>query len=259
MRISAVLIVRDEAYRLANCLESLRWTDEIVVVVDAATTDETAEIARGFTERVFERAFDDFSSMRTFGDDQATGDWILSVDADEIVTPALATEVRAVVAGQQAAFRIPHLDYMFGRWIRHGGWYPQYHLRLYRRGKARWGNAVHERVAVDGGIGTLREPLLHFSHGRVSDFVAKLSRYTSVEAESAWAAGRRTNPLRLLVEPPLYAGYKYFWQQGWRDGMHGLALALLMGAYRLVVHLKLWDLQQHRRGLQESPECPPRM
>lgn len=257
-RLSAVLIARDEAHRIAGCLAALAWVDEIVVVVDAATTDDTEAIARRFTANVHSRAFDDFSGMRAFADERAAGEWILSVDCDEIVTPELAAEIRASLDSPHSAFRVPHLDYMFGRWIRHGGWYPQYHLRLYRRARARWTSAVHERVAVEGTIGTLREPLLHFSHGRVTDFAAKMGRYTTVEAEAAFAAGRRTNALKLLLEPPLYFAYKYLWQQGWRDGFHGLALGLLMGCYRLLVHVKLWDLQQQRRGPRESPECPPR-
>ncbi|MBK7366353.1 MAG: glycosyltransferase family 2 protein [Candidatus Eisenbacteria bacterium] len=258
MSLSAVLIARDEAHRIERCLEALRWADEVVVVVDDASRDETEGIARRFGARVFVRAFDSFSLMRQFADEQATCEWILSVDCDEIVTPQLAAEIRAALATEHTAFRIPHLDYMFGRWIRHGGWYPQYHWRLYRRARATWARAIHERVEFEGSVGTLREPFLHFSHGRVSDFVNKMARYTTTEAEAALAAGRRTNVLRMATEPFLYFGYKYVVQGGWRDGAHGFVLASLMGCYRLLVHLKLWDLAQAQRGDRDSRTCPPR-
>lgn len=258
MRVSAVLIARDEAARIARCLESLRWVDEVVVVVDDATRDDTERLAREAGARVFVRAFDSFSGMRAFADEQASGDWVLSVDCDEVVSAPLAAEVRGVLDSPHTAFRVPHLDWMFGRWIRHGGWTPQYHYRLYRRGRAQWARPIHERVEFEGTIGTLREPLLHFSHLRVSDFVNKMARYTTTEAEANLAAGRSTNVLRMLAEPPLYFGYKFVWQQGWRDGMHGFVLAVLMATYRLLVHLKTWDLVQAKRGDRESRECPPR-
>lgn len=259
MKLSAVLIAHNEAHRIARCLDSVRFADEIVVVVSATTTDESETIARRYTDRVFRREFKGFSDQRQWADQQATGDWILSVDCDEVVPEGLAAEIRAVLAApRHSGYRIPHLDYMFGRWIRHGGWYPQYHRRLYRRGAAQWTRDVHEYVTLPGDLGTLEHPILHYSHARVSDWVNKMARYTTLEAEAKVAAGRRPSAWRTLLEPPLYAGYKYVYQQGWRDGWHGLALALLLGCYRLVSHLKHWDLHQAAKGPKEAPECPPR-
>ncbi len=253
-----VLIARDEAARIERCLSSLTWVDEIVVVVDDRTTDETAAIARRFTGLVFVRPFVDYAAQRQWGQEQARSAWILWIDCDEVVSPALALEVReASLRPGFGAFRVPHLDYMFGRWIRHGGWYPQYHLRLFRRAGATWTSPVHEAPRVTGGIGTLREAVLHFSHARVKDWVNKMAHYTTLEADMLHRSGARSGVLRLLIEPPAYFGYKYFVQQGWRDGMHGLALALLLGCYRLVRNLKLWDLQQAERGPRESANCPP--
>jgi glycosyltransferase involved in cell wall biosynthesis len=256
--LSAVIIAQDEANRIARCLESLRWADEIVVVVSQQTTDATAEIARRFTGRVLVRRFEGFSDQRDWADRQASGDWILSVDCDEVVPDDLAREIRETLAAPRyQAYRVPHLDYMFGKWIRHGGWYPQYHVRLYERGQAQWNHDVHEKAEIATPLGTLRHPIRHYSHGRVADWVAKMARYTSLEAEGMYRAGVRMTLPRLLAEPPLYSGYKYFWQQGWRDGAHGLVLALLLGCYRLVRNLKLWDLQQSQRGPVEPDDCPP--
>lgn len=258
MSVTATLIARDEGHRIARCLESLRWVDELVVVVDAATSDDTAEVARRFTPHVHVRPFTSFSDQRAWTDAQATGEWILSVDCDELVTEALRTEIQSTLAApRHDAYRIPHLDYMFGKWIRHGGWFPQYHVRLYRRGSAAWQRDIHEKVAVTGTLGTLVQPLLHYSHGRVSDWVNKMARYTTTEAEAMHRAGRRVGLGRALVEPFLYAGYKFVWQQGWRDGAHGLVLAVLLGVYRLLVYLKAWDLGQAAAGPRERDDCPP--
>jgi glycosyltransferase involved in cell wall biosynthesis len=258
MTLSAVIIAHDEEHRIARCLESVRWADELVVVVSEQTTDATAAVAKGFTDRVLIRRFEGFSDQRGWADEQATGDWILSVDCDEVVPEDLTREIReTMVSPRFQAYRIPHLDYMFGKWIRHGGWYPQYHVRLYARGQARWNRDIHERAEVAVPVGTLRHPIRHYSHGRVDDWVAKMARYTSLEAEGMDRAGVRMTWTRLLAEPPLYSGYKYFWQQGWRDGAHGLVLAMLLGCYRLARNLKLWDLQQSRRGPAEPDDCPP--
>ena len=258
MTVSAVLIAHNEAHRIERCLESVRWADEIIVVVSQQTTDTTAEIANRFSNKVLVRRFEGFSDQRAWADQQATGDWILSVDCDEVVPTELAHEIReTLTAPRFQAYRVPHLDYMFGKWIRHGGWYPQYHTRLYERRLGRWDRDVHERVSIAAPLGILRHPILHYSHGRVADWVGKMARYTSLEAEAMHRSGARMTLTGLLVEPPLYFGYKYFWQQGWRDGMHGLALALLLGCYRMVRNLKLWDLQQAARGPRESADCPP--
>ncbi len=258
MKLSASLIAFNEAHRVERCLESLRWVDELVVVVDERTTDATPEIARRYTDRVFLRPFTSYSDQRQWADQQTTGDWILSVDCDEVVPVNLAEEIQAALASPRYdAYRVPHLDYMFGRWIRHGGWHPQYHVRLYRRGKFRWDLTIHEKILVDGTVGTLRQPILHFAHGRVEDWVGKMAAYTTLEAQAMQKAGRRVGWTNLVLEPPLYFSYKFIVQQGWRDGLHGLTLALLLGCYRLVRNLKAWDLQQAARAPKEPEDRPP--
>jgi glycosyltransferase involved in cell wall biosynthesis len=258
MSLTVSIIARDEGSRISRCLESVQWADEIRVIVDDRSTDNTAEVARRFTNQVHVRAFAGFSDQRQWADDQASSDWILSLDCDEVVTAELADEIRTVVARSSFdAFRVPHLDYMFGRWIRHGGWYPQYHVRLYRRGEVRWERAVHEAVSVPRKLGTLRHPILHYSHRRVIDWVAKMERYTTLEALSLYDNGTRIGLARLVFEPILYAGYKLIIQQGWRDGVHGFVLANLLGCYRMIRNFKLWDLQQAARGAREPGDWPP--
>ena len=258
MSVTAFIIARDEERRIERCLDSLGWADEIVVVVDDRTADATAEVARRHTDRVFVRRFEGYPAQRQFAQDQARSDWVFWVDCDEVVAPGLAREIGETLEQPRfAAYRVPRRDYMFGRWIRHGGWYPQYHVRLYRREGVEWSRRVHEVPEIRGDVGTLREPVLHFAHTRVRDWLGKMTTYTALEAQAMHEAGARIGPVRILFEPPLYFGYKYIVQQGWRDGMHGLALALLLGGYRLARDLQLWDLQQSARGPKEPQECPP--
>lgn len=258
--VTATIIAHNEGHRIARCLDSIRWVDEIIVVVDDRTCDDTVEVARRYTDRVHVRRFEGFSAQRQWADEQAKGDWIFSIDCDEIVSADLLDEIqRELKAPKFEAYRIPHLDYMFGKWIQWGGWYPQFHTRLYRRDKASWARDVHEKVSIEVPVGTLQNPLLHFSHGRVDNWVNKMSLYTTIEAQAMQRAGAPVGAMRILLEPPLMFGYKYFVLQGWRDGMHGLALALLLGCTRLVRNLKAWDLRQAARGPVESPDRPPRM
>lgn len=258
MRLSATIIARNEGHRIARCLESIRWVDEIVVVLDDRTSDDTAEVVERFGGRVLIRRFTGYSDQRRWADEQATGDWLLWIDCDEVMSPGLADEIRRELAAPRFdAYRIPRLDYMFGRWIRHGGWFPQHHVRLYRKGMAAWQGSIHEKVEVKGTTGNLVHPVYHYSHARVVDWVDKMAHYTTVDARSMYENGRRMSAFRIVLEPIGYTGYKYFVQQGWRDGMHGLAMALLISCYMLIRNLKLWDLQQSASGPVESESSPP--
>ncbi len=257
MSLTVTVIARDEERRLARCLGSLSWADELVVVVDDRTRDGTADVARRFSDRVYVRPFEGYAAQRTWAETQASGDWVLWVDADEAASDGLGEEVLgAIASGRHTAYRMPRLDLMFGRWIRHGGWYPQYHIRLYRKGTVRWQGDVHERPVVEGTLGTLRSPFLHFAHHSITEWVEKMSRYTTLEAQEMHRHGARSGVLRVTVEPVLYGGYKYFVQRGFLDGMHGLVLAALMGCYRLVRNLKLWDLRREARKGSGDPGQP---
>lgn len=258
MSLTVALIARDEAERIERCLDSVRWADEVVVVVDDRTVDATADLARRHSDRVFVHRFESYPAQRQWAQSQASSDWILWMDCDEVIPPALAAEVQETLRQPSCnAYRVPRRDFMFGRWIRHGGWYPQYHLKLHRRDGASWQRDVHEQLVIGGPIGTLKAPTLHYSHRRVSDWIRKMADYTSLEARAMHDAGTRVGVARILFEPPMYAGYKYFIQQGWRDGLHGLALALLLGNYRLLRNLQVWDLQQSTSHRKEPDDCPP--
>ena len=256
--ISVTVIARDESRHIGACLGSVSWADEIVVVVDDRTTDDTEQIARTITDRVFRRRFDGYSQQRQWAADHATHEWVLSVDCDERVPPALAREIREAVAAKfWNAYRIPHREQAFGRWIEHGGWYPQYHLRLFRRQAAQWTGEIHESVAIRGHLGTLKHPIEHIGHESVEGWVKKLDRYTSIEAHAMVFHGRRVNPIGIAATTVARFLYHYFWRQGWRDGAHGLVLAGLMSCYSFVRGVKQWDLERHRRRDPDAHDPSP--
>ena len=243
-RLSVVVITKDEEECVRACLESVAWADE-VVVVDAESTDKTAQIAREFTDRVYVRPWPGFAAQKNFGLEQATGDWTLSVDADEEVSRELREEIEAVLAASGATcagYRIPRRNLFWGRLIRHGGLYPDWQLRLFRRGRGRFvDRAVHESVAVEGEVGRLRGALVHRGYRDVADFLARADRYSTLAAEE-WLVGGRPARLRDLVLRP--AGRflsMYAVRAGFLDGWRGFLLAALYAYYVFIRSAKVWE------------------
>lgn len=236
--IAAVLIVRNEAAALPRCLAALDWVDEIVVV-DDDSTDDTVAIAEAAGARVFRRRLDRFDVQRNYAIEQTTCEWILSIDADEVVTPALAREIRAAIGAPDApdVYGIPFRHRMFGHWFKAGGWTAPLN-RLFRR-ERRWGGAVHERVAAEpGAYRVLRAPLLHYSHRTIAEFVAKLDRYTDHEAAERVVAGAPASTVKLLLSPTRDFVTRYLLQMGFLDGIAGLVMAELMWAYVFMARAK---------------------
>jgi glycosyltransferase involved in cell wall biosynthesis len=242
-RLSVVVVTHDEEARLRACLESVTWADEIVVV-DAESTDKTTQIAREFTDRVFVRPWPGFSAQKNFGLAQAVGDWLLSLDADEEVSPELRDEIRALLAGapEHDGYRVPRRNVVWGRWIRHGGLYPDWQVRLFRRGRGRFGErAVHESVAIEGTLGQLRGHLVHQSYRDVSDFVARADRYATLAARDATRAGDRVRSVDLVFRPLGRFLSMYVLRGGFLDGRRGLLLAGLYAYYVFIRSAKIWE------------------
>jgi len=247
--ISVVLITRNEAARIRRCLDSVRWADEIVVV-DQHSRDATAAICREYGARVIEREMAaGFGEQKNFAIAQATRPWILSLDADEEVTPALRRAIEAAVAAPGACegFRMPRLTSYLGRFIRHCGWYPSPVLRLVRRGRARFTDAlVHEEVVVDGPVGDLREDLLHHSYDALTDHVRKLLVYTAYDARMLRRRGARLGLLQalgwLVLKPPVVFVRKYALQHGYREGWHGFVLSAMAALVVFVNAVRLAEL-----------------
>jgi glycosyltransferase involved in cell wall biosynthesis len=233
LRISVTVITLDEAERLRACLESVAWADEIVVV-DAESRDKTPQIAREFTERVVIRPWAGFAAQKNFALEQATGDWVLSLDADEEVSPELRDEIQSVLAQPPTveAYAVPRKNIFWGRWVRHGGLYPDWQVRLFRRGRARFvSRAVHESVQVEGRVARLTAPLLHRSYRDVSEFLARADRYSTLAAEDWLRSGRRARAIDLVLRPLGRFLGMYILRLGVLDGWRGLLLATLYAYY----------------------------
>jgi glycosyltransferase involved in cell wall biosynthesis len=246
--VTATIITLNESANLAAALESVRWADE-VIVVDAESTDDTVAIARRHTDRVIVRPWPGYIDQKNFAAAQASHDWIFSLDADERVTPALADEIRALVAAgpARAGYRVPRVSRYLGRWIRSTDWYPDYQLRLYDRRRARWaGRYVHESVQAEGEAGRLRADLEHYPYRDVSHHLRTIERYSSLAARQLFEDGRRTGPLRIVLHADAAFLRNYLLRGGITDGAPGLIVSLLNSYYVAMKFVKLWEAGQKK-------------
>jgi glycosyltransferase involved in cell wall biosynthesis len=247
-RISALILARDEAANLAGCVASVSWTDEVVVVVDAASRDRTEALARCLADVVAVRAFDDFASQRNAALDLATGDWVLAIDADERATPALAAEVRRVTAGSTgldpardpAGYLVPIRSEILGRPFAFSGTQHDRPLRLFRRAAGRWVGAVHETVAIagPGPVGRLENALEHRTIPDMQTFLRKVNEYTTLEAIKFEREGRRPRAADLAARPFWTFLKLYLAKQGFRDGLEGFVFCAVSGLSDLARHWK---------------------
>ena len=242
-RLSVVVVTRDEEERIRACLESVAWADELIVI-DAESQDKTATIARELTDHVVVRPWPGYAAQKNVGLEMARGAWILSLDADEVVSPDLREEIEAVVQrdGPRDGYEVPRRNIFWGRWVRHGGLYPDWQLRLFRRGRGRFGErAVHESVCVDGEVGRLSGHLEHRSYRDVADFVARADRYAALAADDWLAQGRRVHAWDLAVRPLGRFLGMYVLGRGFLDGSRGFLLAVLYAYYVLIRSVKVWE------------------
>jgi len=246
--LSAVLITRNAADQLAECLASVAFCDEIVVV-DSASEDATAEIARRHGARVIQSVWRGFGPQKQFAVDQARHDWVLCIDADERVSERLrASILDALPAPDARAYRFARCNRFMGRYLRHGEGYPDWSLRLFDRRHARWSDdPVHEKVLVDGSAGTLQGDLLHESAESLEAYLAKQNRYSSLAAEEALACGERATAAHLLLSPLLRFVKFYFIRLGLLDGLPGLVHILAGCAASFAKYAKMLDFQRSGR------------
>jgi glycosyltransferase involved in cell wall biosynthesis len=243
-RLSVLVVARNEAANLEECLASARFADERVVVVDAASQDATLEIARRHAEHVSVRAFDNFACQRNAALGLASGDWVLAIDADERITPELAAEIRGRLGDSalvSVGFRVPIRSKVLGRPFRYSGTQEDNPLRLFRRDRGRWTGQVHETVAIDGPIGQMRGVLEHRTLENVRIFLGKIDHYTTLEASDLYASGSRFRLSDLALRPFWTFLKLYLYKQGFRDGAEGLMFCALSG---LSVAVRTWKLRE---------------
>jgi glycosyltransferase involved in cell wall biosynthesis len=245
-RLSATVICKDEAEKIRGCLKSLRFCDEIVVV-DSGSTDGTLEICRELADRVIERGWPGYVAQQNYARSQAWGEWVLSIDADERVSPELARAIGGALAGSPSVdgFRITRHVHYLGRWIDHSGWYPERRVRLFRRERGRWeGIDPHYDVVVEGAVADLPGEILHYTYDDIEDHVRTLNRFSSILAREHRSRGRRFSWVSLLLRPPLEFFKKYVLKRGVQDGAPGFFVAALSSFYVFLKLAKLWEAER---------------
>ena len=247
--VSVVVIVKNEEKRLAACLESVKWAGDIVIV-DDMSTDRTVEIARGYTDRIFQRKMEIEGVHRNYAYSQAKNEWVLSLDADELVSPELKEEIARVVAGDTGSeragyvvFAVPLRNYIGDYWVKRGGWYPAYKDRLFRKERFKYEEVgVHPRVIYEGKCGRLKGDIIHYSYADFTELIDSLNGQTSKEAEK-WLAARRRMTLGTALWRTFDRFYRsYIVNKGYRDGVVGLMVAVNGGFYQILSYAKYWEL-----------------
>lgn len=249
VRISAIVITKNEEDHIAACLDSLTWADERVVL-DSFSSDRTVELARAITPNVFKRHFDTFPRQRNAALDLANGEWAFFLDADERATPELSREVRqAVEDGGHSGYWVPRRNIILGKWMQHTGWWPDNQLKLFRRDQGRFdeGGLVHEVPKIAGSCGYLQSPITHYNYQRLSEFFSRQDFYSSFEASALFKRGLRARPHNFVLQPYREFVRRYVTWQGYKDGFHGICLSLIMSWFTFVTYRKLARLERTGR------------
>ncbi|ADG83678.1 glycosyltransferase family 2 protein [Thermincola potens] len=240
-KISVVIITKNEEKHIEECLESVQWADEIIVV-DSFSTDATVEICRKYTDKVFQREWTGFADQKNYGIELSGCPWVLSIDADERITPALKEEItKAMQNDRFAGYYIPRKNYLNSRWMRYAAQYPDYQLRLFRNTARFDGREVHERVTVNGPVGYLKEPMVHCTYQNLDQFVEKINKYTCLEAVERLKKNRDI-PIYLFLYLPLRKFFSlYIYRKGYKDGVLGLIISGLAAFYVFLELAKAWE------------------
>lgn len=244
--LSVVVITKNEEHNIRDCLKSVDWADEIVVV-DAESQDGTRERAGEYTQRVFVRPWPGFGAQKNFGIDQAGSDWILILDADERVSLELKEEIQHLLrswsAADPVAFEVPRRNIFYGKWVRWGGAYPDYQIRLFRKGKAQYNDVeVHENLLISGEVGELKGHFEHYTERQIVDHFRKFNLYTTLAAREKGKSQDHVQWYHLLLNPLVVFLKTYVLRKGFKDGMRGVIFAVFASMYTFVKYAKLWEI-----------------
>lgn len=246
--ITAIILVKNEEKNLTRCLESVAWVDDIIVI-DDQSTDKTVALAEKAGAKIYQRRLDDFASQRNFALSKVITEWVFLVDPDEAVPLELQKEIlKAIRLKGFNGFYFPRKNIIFGQWIKHGGWSPDYQPHFFRTKKGRYVGKVHEQVEVKGKMGYLKTPLIHENYQSITQYLEKLIHYTELEAEKQMKAGYQFSWPDLIQKPLDEFLRRFFAEEGYKDGIHGLALSFLQTFSQLVVYLRIWEKEGFPSG-----------
>lgn len=242
--ITVIVITHNEELNISDCLESVKWANEIIVV-DSNSSDKTCEIAKKYITKVFTKEWKGYSEAKNFAIEQATNDWILSLDADERVTPELSEEINLILknpGSKYNAYEVGRRAYFLGKWIRHCGWYPGYVVRLFKRQEGKYNESrVHEKLEVKGNIGRLKNDLIHLTDRDLFQYFSKYNNYTSLAARDLYDKKQQFKITDIVLRPVFAFVKMYFLRLGFLDGIHGFVLCFLSASYVFTKYAKLWE------------------
>lgn len=247
--LSVTIICKNEEENIRECLESVKWADEIIVV-DGVSTDKTAEIAGEYTDKVFIEEWKGFARQRESALLKAGNEWIFPIDADERCTPELKDEILGIIksGNGKAGYRIPRKTFFLGKWIKHCGWYPGYQTRLFRKSKTKvTDRLVHEGYEVDGEPGYLKGDILHYSVTSVTDYMRKVNQYSSLQAVEK-ADRKEIKFTDLLLRPVAAHIQNFIFKKGFLDGVHGLMVTNFDIITNMLTYMKAWEIQKKKKA-----------
>ncbi len=246
--LSLFIITKNEAHHIAACLQSVQDLAQEIIVVDSNSTDGTVSICEQFGARVYQQAFENFTTQKNAALRHVTGQWALSLDADETLTPQLAQEIRRVISsGEYDGYELPRVNDFLGKRMHHSGIKKEYILRLVRTQKARFeGGKVHEKLVVQGKTARLNNVFVHHPYDDIETYFAKFNKYTTLAAQTMFENGKRVHIVRVLLTVPFEFARRYFLKAGFLDGMRGLIWASFSCFYVFVKYMKLWYLWERK-------------
>lgn len=244
--ISCIVLVKNEEKNILKCIESLSWCDEIIVI-DDYSSDNTVKIAQKYTKNIFQHALNnDFAQQRNFGLLNVNKEWVLFVDADEVVSISLQYEISSLISDQFSqlnGYKIKRIDQMWGKILLHGEMGNISLLRLARKNAGEWKGKVHEVWNIKGNVGKLQKPLLHYPHKTVADFLDEINKYSTIKADELIESKQRIHAWQILAYPKVKFIYNYFLKLGFLDGMPGFIVALMMSFHSFLARSKAWQMQ----------------
>ena len=257
LSISVVISAFNEEKMIEDCLKSAKSLADEIIFIDNTSSDKTVQIAKKYTDKIFVQPNNPvmLNTNKNFGFNKASGQWIISLDADERITKDLEKEIQMLVLDQRyTGYEIPRKNIIFGKWIKHAIWWPDYNLRLFRKGKGNFPlKHVHEKLEVKGNISRLKNPILHYNYQTISQFIKKLdTTYTESEVENFLISGKKIYWHDAIRWPANDFLKTFFLQKGFRDGFHGLILSIFQAFYSFVFFAKVWERHENFKDLTED-------
>jgi glycosyltransferase involved in cell wall biosynthesis len=248
-KLSVTIIAFNEENNLKDCLESVKWADEIIIV-DSESNDRTIEIAKNYSNKVIIKKWEGFSIQKSFALANTSNELVLSVDADERVSPELKEEIILLLSSNMEfdGYYIPRRNFFLGKEIKNCGWYPDHQLRLFKKSKTVVDSRkVHEGFLVSGKCGYLKQNLIHLTHNSLHEVFKKINEYSTLEAEELFTS-KKAKPINIIINPFAAFLSHFIYRKGFKDGVYGLMVSLIHAATKMMTYMKIWDLQHKEKN-----------